>query len=430
MAIADKARELLKAPAAILLAAAALAAGLLALGVWLGLFSALIHSRWFPEILVVLAVIVFLLILFVGRPWYREHVFVKRLGSGYRVAGEQSPQELQAKFSAAFRRFRALPQHAGKGDPTYSLPWFLIIGPGESGKTEAIRAAGTFSSLTSSPSEGGTQNFDWWVSNSMLLLDTAGRYTIPADVERDRGEWYRLLTLIKYYHGGEPLSGMVVAVAADYLGSQPDEKLRGDAAHMRERIEDTVSVLGVDFPVYILVTKCDTVEGFAEFIGALPVRVLNEAVGWVDEPPGGSAGGPPRGRDAVKRLQDGLNITYQRLSTHGISILNGKVAEGLRQPLFCFPEEFRALSARLGTFLEVLAGEDVRYHTPLVRGMFISSARQQGPRYSFVRTRVGVASQPGTSDGKNPVRCFFRDLFETVLPRDRALASAAASKAT
>jgi len=429
MPIVDTAKNALKSPAAIVAAGLIIIAALIAGMAKLGFFRALIRSGWLPEIAVVVAVIALLPIIFVGLPWYRKRVFTRRLASGYRVGGEQSPQEFQAKFTASLRRFRSLPQHLGKGDSTYALPWFLTIGPGASGKTEAVKSSGIFSALTSTTAEEATQNCDWWVSNSMLLLDTAGRYTIPTDVERDRGEWYRLLRLIKYYHGREPLSGMIVTVAIDYLASQPDEKLRADAGQARERIEETIQEVGVDFPIYILVSKCDLVEGFGEFFGALPVRVLNQAVGWIDDPPAGIAGGPARGAAAFRRLQNGLESTYQRLNVLGTSMLSGKIAEDLRQPLFCFPEEFRALTGRLGVFAEVLSSEDVRYHTPMLRGVFVSSASQQGPRTSFLRSEVAIASQPKPSESKAPSGYFLRELFEIILPRDRAIARTAASKA-
>jgi type VI secretion system protein ImpL len=429
MPILDKIKNVVKSPRTIVVAGVVIVITLIAGLVKLGVFRALIHSPWFPEIVVGLVLIIVLLIVFVGIPWYREYSFVQRLESGYRVGGEQSPQEFQAKFTAALRQFRNLPQHAGKGDPSYALPWFLIIGAGASGKTEAIKSSGIFAALSSTATEGATQNCDWWVSNSMLLLDTAGRYTIPSDVERDRGEWYRLLRLIDHYHGREPLSGMIVAVAADYLATQSDEKLRADAGQVRQRIEEAIQELEFDFPLYILLTKCDLLEGFSEFFGALPIRVLNQAVGWIDDPPAGIAGGPARGATAFRRLQDGLRSTYERLNVLGTSVLNGKVAEELRQPLFCFPEEFHALVSRMAVFAEPLWSEDVRYHTPLLRGIFLSSASQQGPRTSFLRKEVAIESQPTASESKAPVSYFLRGLFETILPRDRVLARSEASKA-
>ncbi|MBV8360051.1 MAG: hypothetical protein JO189_19255, partial [Deltaproteobacteria bacterium] len=186
MPILDKAKNIMTSPVAIIAAGVALLAALAYALAQLGVLGALIRSPWFPEIVIGLTVIGFLLIIFVGLPWYRQRRFVQRLESGYSVGSGQSPQEFQAKFDGALRRFRSLPQNSGKGDSTYALPWFLIIGAGTSGKTEAVKSSGVFSSLTSTVAEEATQNCDWWVSNSMLLLDTAGRYTIPTDPERDR----------------------------------------------------------------------------------------------------------------------------------------------------------------------------------------------------------------------------------------------------
>jgi type VI secretion system protein ImpL len=370
-----------------------------------------------------------LLIIFVGVPWYREHSFARRLRSGYDArlksdygaGGGASPEEFQAKFSAALRQLRTLPQPSGQVDPLYALPWFLIIGSSASGKTSAIKASGIFSPLTATIAGDETRNWDWWVSNTMLLIDTAGRYTVPSDVERDRSEWYRLLRLIKHYHGREPLNGLVVTVASDYLASRPDEELRADADQVRLRIEETIHELDAEFPVYILVSKCDLLEGFAEFFSTLPLRTRNQAVGWVDDPPAGIGGGPPRGAGAFRRLQEGLLLTCDRFSVLGTSVLNGKVAEELRQSLFCFPEELRALAGRLLVFAEVLCSEDVRYHTPLVRGVFVSSAPVPGRRRSFLRPEVKIASTPAASVREVSSSYFLKEFFEAILPRDRAL---------
>jgi type VI secretion system protein ImpL len=428
MAIVEKAKAALRSSVVIFAAGIIIIAALMFELAKLGAFRALIHSRWFPEIVVGLALVVVLLIIFVVLPWYREYSFVQRLGSGYGAGGEKSPEEFQAKFTAALRQLRNLPRHASGGDSTYALPWFLIIGTRAAGKTAAIKGSGIFSPLTATIAGEETRNWDWWVSNTMLLVDTAGRYTLPSDVDRDRAEWYRLLRLIKHYHGREPLNGLVVTLATDYLASRPNEELRADGDQVRMRVEEAIQELGAEFPVYILVSKCDLLEGFAEFFATLPIRIRNQAVGWVDDPPAGIAGGPPRGTAAFRRLQEGIRLTSDRFSVLGTSVLNGNVAEELRQSLFCFPEEFRALGGRLLVFAEVLCSEDVRYHTPLMRGIFVSSAPVTGPRRSFLRSQVEIESPPMESGVEIPPSYFLKELFETILPRDRALACLATSK--
>jgi type VI secretion system protein ImpL len=430
MAILDTLNRARQSPVILFGAAGATVVALFALLVWLGLVRALLHSPWLWEIVIALTALVAIVIIVWGIPWWRERSFVHRLGSDYRVAGEGSPQEFQGKFTHALRRFRSLPQQSGKGEPLYSLPWFLMVGPGGAGKSEALKTSGLFSALTPPQAEGGTQNCDWWVSNTMLVLDTAGRYAIPIDVARDRGEWYRLLRLVRHYHGREPLNGMILTVSANELASQPDDKLRADGGQVRERIEEAIQELGVDFPVYVLVTKCDQLEGFGEFFGVLPQRIANDAVGFVDDPPAGVGGGPARGTEAARRFQAGVHSVYERLHVLRLSILNGNTPEALRQPIFCFPEEFRAIERSLSAFVGPLLSEDVRYHTPLFRGVFFASARREGTPVSSMRKQVQIAEEPAALESMPQQPYFLRDLFETILPRDRALSTALGPKRT
>ncbi|MGH7916316.1 MAG: type VI secretion protein IcmF/TssM N-terminal domain-containing protein, partial [Candidatus Binataceae bacterium] len=214
-------------------------------------------------------------------PWFRRRRFISRSDPEFPAGGGASPEEFQTRFNDALRRFRTLPQHAGRGDPLYSMPWYLLLGAAQSGKSAMLAASGLFSPLTSLK-EGGTLNCDWWVSNRTLVLDTAGRFAFPADPARDRAEWYRLLSLIRHHRGREPLDGVIVTVAADELAAGPDEKLKADGGKIRERVEEVIQQLGHNVPLYLLLTKCDLIEGFVSFFSALPEAVPNEAVGYVD----------------------------------------------------------------------------------------------------------------------------------------------------
>ena len=102
------------------------------------------------------------------------------------------------------------------------------------------------------------------------MLDTGSRYVAQADKARDRAEWYRLLRLLRRHREHEPINGLLVTVAADTLASQTEEKIRADASRLRERIEEAVRELGCEFPIYLVVTKCDQIEGFSTFFTPLP----------------------------------------------------------------------------------------------------------------------------------------------------------------
>ena len=92
------------------------------------------------------------------------------------------------------------------------------------------------------------------------------------DEGRDKEEWQRFLNLLAKYRKKEPLNGLMVAVAADRLLQADAQALEDDGRQIRRRIDELMRVLGSKFPVYVLVTKCDLVQGMTQFCGQLEER--------------------------------------------------------------------------------------------------------------------------------------------------------------
>ena len=94
------------------------------------------------------------------------------------------------------------------------------MGESGSGKTTSIGSAklsSPFAEVTRTSGISGTRNCDWWFFEQAIILDTAGRYTIPVDEGRDKEEWQGFLKLLVKYRKKEPLHGLIVTVAADKL---------------------------------------------------------------------------------------------------------------------------------------------------------------------------------------------------------------------
>ena len=102
-----------------------------------------------------------------------------------------------------------------------------------SGKTTAIQSArlsSPFFEVNQISGISGTRNCDWWFFEQAIVIDTAGRYTIRIDEERDKEEWQRFLTLLAKYRQREPLNGLIVSVAADKILETDPEALMQDGA--------------------------------------------------------------------------------------------------------------------------------------------------------------------------------------------------------
>lgn len=131
----------------------------------------------------------------------------------------------------------------------------------------------------------------------------------------------------------------------------------------------------------------------------------------------------PSGATAVQRLESVHEKTVERLRQLRLSIFNAEKLPPatLRQKIYCFPEEFRALLQSLSVFVEELVVEKPFQHPPFFRCLFFSSAKQQGTPQSLVRRQLRVTHPVSPlAPGSQPH--FLHDLFSVILPREQYLA--------
>jgi type VI secretion system protein ImpL len=321
--------------------------------------------------------------------------------------------ELKDRFTEAVAALKS--SHLKKlGNPLYVLPWYMVIGESASGKTTAIKSArlsSPFAEMTVVPGFSGTKNCDWWFFEQAVIIDTAGRYAIPVDEGRDRDEWQRFLNLLAKYRKREPLNGLVVTVAADRLLEGSPEAIEEDARQIRRRIDELMRVLGSKFPVYLLVTKCDLVQGMTQFCGQLDEELLQQAFGAVNH---------ELREDYAGFVAKTMHTIRERLGTLRLLIFHKLAPSALDPALLLFPEEFSRLAGGIEAFMKGAFQPNPYQETPMLRGLYFSSGRQEGSPYSHFLKAMGLIDDrevlPGTNKG-----LFLHDFFATILPKERGL---------
>jgi type VI secretion system protein ImpL len=300
------------------------------------------------------------------------------------------------------------------GNPLYVLPWYLVMGESGSGKTTSISSAklsSPFAEVTRTGGISGTRNCDWWFFEQAIILDTAGRYAIPIDEGRDKAEWQGFLKLLVRYRKKEPLHGLIVAVAADKILGAAPAALEDDGLNIRRRIDELMRVLGVKFPVYLLVTKCDLVRGMTRFCDQLPEKSLDQPMGVINQ---------DLKRDVAAVLDAAMADIGERLRHLRLRLLHQVEPRAVDPGLLVFPEEFQHLKRGLAAFMGAAFKENPYQETPILRGLFFSSGRQEGTPFSHLLGALGLIGEkevlPGTSRG-----LFLHDFYSRVLPRDRKL---------
>ena len=183
--------------------------------------------------------------------------------------------KLRERFEEAVSALKQ--QQRKSAHSLYDLPWYVIIGAPGSGKTTALLNSGLKFPLEQRVGKGalrgvgGTRNCDWWFTDEAVFLDTAGRYTTQdSDAASDSAGWSEFLALLRKYRARRPINGVILTINAQRpadAGGPSARDAHVDAA--RHRLDELTRELQIQLPVYVMVTKCDLVDGFTEYFDDL-----------------------------------------------------------------------------------------------------------------------------------------------------------------
>jgi IcmF-related N-terminal domain len=336
-------------------------------------------------------------------------------------------EDLRRNFAKGIEKFE------GAGKDFYGLPWYVIVGEPGSGKTEAIRRsqAGFPPGLQDEfQGVGGTINMNWWFTNFAVILDTAGRLIFEEVEPGATSEWREFLGLLKKYRFNCPINGLLLTIPVESLIRDSAEEMERKAGKIARQLEVIQQELEVRFPVFVLLTKCDLINGFREFFEYLDdPRAQQQMLGWSNPAP----------LDAPFRpelLDRHLRTVSDRLCRRRLGLLLDPVAtEPTRRRadevdrLYEFPHSLSALVPRLRRYLETIfvIGEWTS-RPPFLRGIYFTSSMREGSALDEELAQVmGVAVDqlPSGRAWERDHSYFLRDLFLDKVFREDGLVTRA-----
>ena len=371
---------------------------------------------WVGALMVVGVFGLLLAIVFVRRYLLRnnERKFVQRViaqeGSAIFSSREDNQlfiDDLEKQWENSIKRLYGSKLN-GRTNPIYALPWILVIGESGAGKTSLIKNSRLSSALTDveeSAQYSGTKNCDWWFFEDAIILDTAGRYTIPVDEKRDNAEWERFLSLLAKYRKKEPLNGMVIAISAEQLLENDKDIIQTEALNIRKRINQLMVSVGAKFPVYVMVTKMDKMYGFTQFCNTFSEEHQRQAMGYLNE---------------------SLNQHWDEVIAEGIDYIQSKIRflelfaieKGVEESkeLLLFSKEFDQLTPALKDFSKIVFGDNPYQKIPMLRGLYFSSALNDGESSSQFLSDFNLSQEKKPAENR---AYFISDFFKIILPNDR-----------
>ncbi|KAK49083.1 type VI secretion protein [Caballeronia jiangsuensis] len=297
------------------------------------------------------------------------------------AAGSAELAVLRERFEQALAILRQARMKGVNGRQwVYQLPWYMFIGAPGTGKSTALAHSGLRFPLREKLGEdaiggvGGTRHCDWWFTDDAVLVDTAGRFTTQdSDAQADESAWTGFLQLLRKYRPRRPLNGVIVTLSAADLVRDDDAARDAHIRTIRSRLTELSERLGVRFPVYVVVTKCDLLAGFTEFFDDLGEAERNQVWGItfaLDESPGASA--------ALGAFPAEFDALGTRLQARVLHRMQRETDVARRARIYGFAQQFAGLQPALGRFLDG-AFRGTRFEaSPLLRGVYFTSGTQHG----------------------------------------------------
>jgi hypothetical protein len=335
---------------------------------------------------------------------------------------------LKASFSRAMRTLRANVTRRGY---RYRVPWFLMVGESGAGKTAALGGSG-MDFLFGRPDEqlhGVKQGLNWFFFDRGVVLDVAGDLVMRGDREVSNQQgWNQLARLLQKHRPERPLDGVVLTIPATELltagGLDGRARVEHKAACLYRKLWQAQKLLGMSFPVYVLVTKCDEVTGFQTLCRALPESARGEMFGWSS----------PYTLETAYRpewIEEAFRSVYRYLFQLQVEVFAARSDVRDRDGLFLLPSELQALKGPLQLYLDHVFKESSFHDSFFFRGLYFCGDAGEDAQ---ARPAAGalVAAKPAATaradggawdpyaqsperparDSGSPRPAFVKDLFE------------------
>src|SRR5260370_10764540 len=300
---------------------------------------------------------------------------------------------------------------AKSSDALYALPWYIVAGPSSSGKTSLVLASGLdFHALPSHRRAEmkivrPTHHCDWRVTDSAVLLDTTGRYQGDGPA---RDEWIALTETVKKHRNHRALDGFLVAVNAARILQSSETEIKQQAKILRARLDETMQLARVRFPVYLVFTNMDALSGFGEFFKdrKYPAEFCAAPIPLNKSP----------SASALFDLE--FDQLYESLVRRRLLRSAPPVTSASQLKIFDFPVRFSETRAKLGLFTSALFRPNPFSESPLLRGFYFTANLTAG-------AQAGAPSGDGAERAPQAVGTGFfpHRFFKQLVFRDHNLAA-------
>ena len=367
-------------------------------------------SLWYAVPVFIGIIIVYFILKWVikrVRHYYRR----RKLGDDEQQGPDD--KQLEESFSNALlytKKYRR--EHRQK------LPWYFLLGALDSGKTSLVSRSRVYSpaeNIDPTAEVVPTNTAHCWALDNVVIAETSGGIFNSKPSRLALRAWKKLVWKIRLNKRHINVKGFIVTLSVDQLLGDQDE-LAQYALNLRQKVEYFSKQAGYSYPVYLVITKADRLQGFESFSFGLPEEIREQAFGQIFGE-----------KDFQLNQKDMVNDWLAKLTgrIRGFNILQLQANNTLLPRVLLFENKIKEIKSSLVSFLNAFFRVRAQSNddNPVLRGMFLTSAKQDSNLLELDKgsilegLSVPFRSRAGTQG------LFIHGIFSDILPKDYNLQS-------
>lgn len=288
------------------------------------------------------------------------------------VTGNDSFNRILKETEEAVARYTDAVNRRGllKKSALYERPWFLLCGSSKSGKSSLLNGSGlNFPLRYPSEKDGllvqGSNQILWSFANEAVWIDTPGALM----EESGSNDWQALIAALQRVRPGNPADGVAVVVNTKEVLNTDEQGIKNLAKKLRSRIDELISLWGIEFPVYLLFNRTDEVPGFKEYFSDQLLRGGDQIFG---------ATLPAKMLAAMPRMAfiEEFSLLSKSLTDLRLDKLHKEKREAQKRMICRFVIHFEGIQQKLGSLVAELFKPSSYDGKPLFRGFYFTSCTE------------------------------------------------------
>jgi len=293
----------------------------------------------------------------------REKIAKKELEKEHKKVINRKIKSLKQKFNNAIKIVRKSSLYKFKSK--YELPWYLVMGEKNEGKTTFIESSELDFPINYEDKyiNEEDESFKWYFAEHAVFVDLPGNYVSQKENPEDTIIWNYFLKFFIKRRWRRPINGIILSISVDTLLGKNIKELDNFAKNLRDRFDELSKAFMSSIPIYLVITKSDKIEGFNEYFNSINSDEKDEIFGITfKEENINSSMVKEEFEDLLKRLNSSL---LDKMHFEWDALNKGKI--------FLFGEKISELFVKTSLFIDMCFSQTRYRKSLMLRGVYFTS---------------------------------------------------------